>query len=180
MGIGRIFADGIVKLGKAASCMAFLGLCVAGCNAKEPAVVNGLTGIVYNYSQEGYVSVKINGKAVGSTASKVQPGDVSGGGGMCCFSLPLDAGEVEVELEPSLSDGYKTIAQIEKWWPDLAHYGVVHILPGRKVVMELRSVYTWPRRDLLESRLKALGINKIINYSGPMNEGPMERTDGVK
>lgn len=162
---------------KAAICAALLGLCMAGCNAKEPAVVNGLTGIVYNYSQEGYVSIKINGKEVGTTARKVQLGDVSGGGGMCCFSLPLGAKEVEVELEPSLSDGYKTTAKIEKWWPDLAHYGVVHILPGRKVVMQVTPSAPRPRKDLLEKRQEELGLEKKVLFDY-WSAGPIERIDG--
>jgi len=165
---------------KAAFCAALLGLGMAGCNAKEPVLVNGLTGIVYNYSQEGYVSVRINGKSISSAATKVEPGGVSSGGFVCCFQLPVGAKEIEVELEPSLTDGFKTTAKIEKWWPDLAHYGVVHILPGRKVVIEVRSVYTWPRKDLMEKQLKLLGIKPVVNYTGPMNDGPVERTDKVK
>jgi hypothetical protein len=154
-----------------------IGLCMTGCDAREPQIVNGLTGIVYNYSQEGYVSVKINGKEVGSTAPKVKPGDVSGGGGMCCFSLPLGAKEIVVELEPSLSDGYKTTAQIEKWWPDLAHYGVVHILPGRKVVMQVTPSAPSPRKDLLEAQQRALGI-EVKTLFRIWDAGPIERIDG--
>lgn len=163
---------------KAAILGGFLALCLTGCSAREPATVS-LSGIVYNYSQDSLATVKVNGKTAGTAMSKVVPGDVSGGGVMCCFKLPENAKEVEVEIQSSSGD-YKTTAQIEKWWPDLAHYGVVHILPGRKVVMEVRSVHTWPRRDLLDGQLKAIGMKKVINYSGPMNEGPMERTDGVK
>ncbi|MDR1995322.1 hypothetical protein [Azonexus sp.] len=136
----------------------------SGCKAKEPATVS-LTGIVYNYSQEGYVSIKINGKSAGATVRKTEMGGVSGGSGVCCFDLPVGAKQVEIELEPSLSEGYKTTATIEKWWPDLAHYGVVHILPGRKVVMEVRSVHTWPRKDLMESRFKELGIKPSKIYT---------------
>lgn len=163
---------------KAAILGGFLALCLTACSAKEPATIS-LSGIVYNYSQDALVAVYIGGKDIGSM-DEVQSGDVSGGGVKCCFNLPVNAKDVEVEVRLPKGERYKTTAQIEKWWPDLAHYGVVHILPGRKVVMELRSVYTWPRRDLLESQLSALGIKKVINYSGPMNEGPMERTDGVK
>lgn len=151
----------------------------AGCNAKDNQTVS-LSGIVYNYSQEGYVSVKINGKSISSVLKKVMPGDVSGGAIVCCFSFPLNTKNIEVELEPSLSDSFKIIASVEKWWPDLSHYAVVHVLPGRKVVIEIRSAYTWPRRDLLENQLKSLNIKKAVEYSGPMNDGPLERTDGIK
>lgn len=158
--------------------LGLLGL-ISACSANEPSGVS-LTGMVYNYSQESYAWVKINGKTVGSAIKKVQPGSVSGGGGMCCFELPVGATTVQVQLEPSIGQGFTTTAIVEKWWPDLAHYGVVHVLPGRKVVMEGRSVETWPRQDLMNSQLKALGIEKALNYSGPMNTGPLARTDGVK
>ncbi len=153
-------------------------LSMPGCRAREPETV-ALSGMVYNYSQEGYVRVKINGHLVGATAEKVDPGGVSGGGVTCWCRLPIGISQIEVELEPSTSDGYKTTATIEKWWPDLAHYGVIHILPERKVVIEVRSVHTWPRKDLMENQLKFMGTKRVHNYTGPMNEGPMERTDGV-
>jgi hypothetical protein len=167
-----------VSFGKAALYGAVVALCLAVCQAKEPATVS-LSGIVYNYSQDALVAVYIGGKDIGSM-DEVEPGGVSGGGVKCCFNLPVNAKDVEVEVRLPKGERYKTNAQIEKWWPDLAHYGVVHILPGRKVVMEVGSVHTWPRRDLLDGQLKAIGMKKVINYSGPMNEGPMERTDGVK
>ena len=150
---------------------------VFGCTSKPPETV-GVTGIVYNYSQESYALVKVNGKTVGTALEKVPYGDVGGGGGMCCFQLPVGATEAEVFLDLALEDGVTVTATIEKWWPDLAHYGVVHILPGRKVVIEIRSVYVWPRRDLLNSALKELSLTPTYNYTGPMNDGPLERTDG--
>lgn len=151
-------------------------LSIAGCNAREPVSV-GVTGIVYNYSQEGYARIKINGKIVGTTLKKVEPGAVSGGGGMCCFELPANAKQIEVELEPSLSDGFKTTATIEKWWPDLAHYGVVHILPGRKVVMQVTPSAPRPRKDLLEARQQELGMERKILFDY-WSAGPVERIDG--
>lgn len=138
-----------------------------------------MSAIVYNYSQEALIGVYIGGKEIGSMDS-VKPGDVTSGGTICCFRLPENATEVEVDVKLPKGQGYKTTAQIEKWWPDLAHYGVVHILPGRKVVLEIRSVYTWPRKDLLDQQLKQLGIKPTVKFSGPMNDGPQERTDGVK
>lgn len=156
-----------------------LTLGISACGAEEPKSV-GLTGIVYNYSDEGYSWVKVNGKTAGTGLKKVAPGHVSGGGYMCCFDLPLGATKIEVFLQPSKTEGFTTTATIEKWWPDLAHYGVVHILPGRKVVMEIRSVETWPRKDLLDAQLKALGILSAYDYTGPMNTGPLQRTDGLQ
>lgn len=151
--------------------IAFCGACTA-----QPENIS-LTGVVYNYSQEGYVSVKINGKRVGSSAKKVEIGEVSGGGGACCFNLPAGAKEIEIELEPSVSNGYKTIAKIEKWWPDLAHYGVVHILPGRKVVMQVIPSAPRPRKDLLEARQKELGLEQKVLFDF-WSSGPVERIDG--
>ena len=149
---------------------------LSACSAVEPQQVS-LTGIVYNYSEESIVDVRINGQGVGR-ATKAKPGGVMGGGGMCCFELPVGTKQIEVRLEPAIGDGFTTIATIEKWWPDLAHYGVVHVLPGRKVVIEVRAVGTWPREDLMDAQLKALHIKKVVNYTGPMNTGPMERADG--
>lgn len=148
----------------------------SGCEAKKPETVS-LTGVVYNYSQEGYVSIKINGKSVGTTVRKIEIGGVSGGSGMCCFELPIGAKQIEVELEPSLSDGYKTTAIIEKWWPDLAHYGVIHILPGRKIVMQVTPSAPRPRKDLLEVRQKELGLEPKITFDY-WSAGPIERING--
>lgn len=149
---------------------------LSACSAVEPQQVS-LTGIVYNYSEDALVYVRVNGQGVGR-ASEAKPGGVMGGGGMCCFELPENAKQVEVQVKPAGLDSYTTTATIEKWWPDLAHYGVVHVLPGRKVVIEVRAVGTWPREDLMDAQLKALHIKKVVNYTGPMNTGPMERADG--
>ncbi len=179
MGIGKFFARGNGRqsrmFGKAAFYWALITLCLAGCQAKEPSTV-GLSGVVYNYSQDSLATVKINGKTVGTTARKVELGDVSGGGIMCCFNLAVGATEVEVELESSSGD-YKTIAKIEKWWPDLAHYGVVHILPGRKVVMQVTPSAARPRKDLLEQRQVELGLEKKVLFDY-WSAGPIERIDG--
>ncbi|MDR1994170.1 hypothetical protein [Azonexus sp.] len=152
---------------------------VTACSAREPETVS-LTGIVYNYSNETIAFVRVNGKEVAAGLDEVPNGEVGGGSGMCCFDLSENSQTANVEVTLWDKSEYKTIATIEKWWPDLAHYGVVHILPGQKVVMEVRSVHTWPRKDLMESRFKELGIKPSKTYSGPMNDGPLERTDGVK
>ncbi len=164
-----------VLFGKATIYGAVVALCLAGCEAKEPATIS-LSGIVYNYSQDSLATVKINGKTAGTTMGKVAPGDVSGGGVMCCFRLPENAKEAEVEIQSSSGD-YKTTAQIEKWWPDLAHYGVVHILPGRKVVMQVTPSAPRPRKDLLEKRQEELGLEKKVLFDY-WSAGPIERIDG--
>jgi len=162
--------------GRGALFFLFVSLGVAGCSAREPQMVNGLTGIVYNYTTDSYATVRIGGKTVGTTLQRAKAGDVTGGGGMCCFNLPLGATEVEVVLESSGGD-YKTTAQIEKWWPDLAHYGVVHILPGRKIVMQVTPSAPSPRKDLLEAQQRALGM-EVKTLFTIWDGGPIERVDG--
>ncbi|MDR1995321.1 hypothetical protein [Azonexus sp.] len=148
---------------------------VTACSAREPATVS-LTGIVYNYSQDSIASVTINGKSAGSVIVKTENGGVSGGSGVCCFDLPIGAKQVDVMIQSSGGD-YKTTATIEKWWPDLAHYGVVHILPGRKVVMQVTPSYPAPRKDLLEAQQQELGMEKKVLFD-IWSSGPRERIDG--
>lgn len=152
---------------------AFVGL--SGCEAKKPEIVS-LTGIVYNYSQDTIATVKINGKSAGSVIAKTEIGGVSGGSGMCCFDLSIGAKQVDVIVQSSGGD-YKITATIEKWWPDLAHYGVVHILPGRKVVMQVTPSYPAPRKDLLEAQQQELGMERKILFK-TWSAGPIERIDG--
>lgn len=161
---GRVFMALILSVG------------ISAWGADEPKSV-GLTGIVYNYSDEGYSWVKVNGKTAGTGLKKVAPGHVSGGGYMCCFDLPLGATEVEVFLQPSKTEGFTTTATIEKWWPDLAHYGVAHILPGRKVVMQVTPSAPLPRKDLLEAQQRALG-QPVGTLFQMWSVGPRERIDG--
>jgi len=148
---------------------------LTACSAVEPQKVS-LTGIVYNYSQESIVDVRINGQGVGSS-DDAKPGGVMGGSGMCCFDLPVGAKQVEVRIEPAVGDGFTTTATIEKWWPDLAHYGVVHVLPGRKVVMQITPSAPSPRKDLLEAQQRALGLPVGVTFR-MWSAGPIERIDG--
>lgn len=155
-----------------------VSIALNGCGLKEPKKLS-MTGVVYNYTDKAVAAVRVNGRNVSAVMDGVDPGGVSGGAGACC--VEINEGATEAQIEVDLGDAsYTTQAKIEKWWPDLAHYAVVHVLPGKKVVMEVRSVETWPRQDLLEQQLKAVGVAKKVNFSGPMNTGPMERTDGVK
>ncbi len=148
---------------------------LTACSAVEPQKVS-LTGIVYNYSPESIVDVRIDGQGVGH-ASKAQPGGVMGGGRICCFDLPVGAKQVEVRIEPAIGDGFTTTATIEKWWPDLAHYGVVHVLPGHKVVMQVTPSAPSPRKDLLEAQQRALGLPVGVTFR-MWSAGPIERIDG--
>ena len=153
-----------------------LSVGISACGAGEPQSV-GLTEIAYNYSQESFAWVKVNGKTVGTALEAVVPGAVGGGGSMCCFMLPVGTKQVEVYFEPAEGDGYTLTATIEKWWPDLAHYGVVHILPGRKVVMQVTPSAPLPRKDLLEAQQRALGL-PVGTLFQMWSAGPRERIDG--
>jgi hypothetical protein len=156
----------------------WLAMALSACGAKEPRRL-GVSAIPYNYSEQTVVAVRVNGQSVSVLMKAVKPGGVSGGAVTCCIDISEGATEAQVEVD--LGDSkYTTQAKIERWWPDLAHYAVIHILPGRTVVMEVRAVDTWPRDDLLEKQLQAAGVKKVVNFAGPMNLAPMERTDGVK
>jgi hypothetical protein len=149
---------------------------VVGCVAKEPDTVS-LTGIVYNYSSETIAFVKVDGKDIARGLDETPNGGVKGGSGMCCFELPVNAQVVDVEITLWNKVKFRTPASIEKWWPDLAHYGVVHILPGRKVVMQVTPSYPAPRKDLLELRQQELGLEKKVLFRA-WSSGPIERVDG--
>lgn len=155
-----------------------VSIALIGCGLKDSKKIS-MTGVVYNYTDKAVAAVRVNGRNVSAVMDGVEPGGVSGGAGACCVGI--NEGATEAEIEVDLGDtSYTTRAKIEKWWPDLAHYAVVHVLPGKRVVVEVRSVETWPRQDLLEQQLSAVGVAKKVNFSGPMNTGPMERTDGAK
>lgn len=141
--------------------LAFItALPLASC-AKEPQLM-GLTGVVYNYSQETLIFVEINGKQAGRGIDEAKLGEVTGGGRMCCIQLSPAWSSVPVNITDADGKRHTVTAIIERPWPELAHYAVVHILPGRKIVIETRPSGVWPRMDLLESRIKELrgGINK--------------------
>ncbi|MBS1157254.1 MAG: hypothetical protein H6R07_3178 [Proteobacteria bacterium] len=151
-----------------------------GCTSAEPKMVGGMTGEVYNYSKEGFALVKLNGKTVGTATKKAKIGEVTSGGGICCVSMPLGAATATVLLDPSKGEPVTVTATVEKWWPDLASSAIVHILPGRKVVVSI-GPNTWPRKDLLDARIKELGLTSEYNDpNDPWTLGPLERTDGVK
>ncbi|WP_084658886.1 DUF3304 domain-containing protein [Chitinimonas taiwanensis] len=154
-------------------------LLVCGCKA-EPRMVGGMSGVAFNYSQESFSFVKVNGETIATGLRKAKIGDVEGGGSICCIALPLGAETAEVTLIPSKGEPFTVIASVEKWWPDLAGNAIVHVLPGRKVVIAVGSVNIFPRQDLMNSRINELGLKKEHEYTGPMNTGPLARADGVK
>ena len=149
---------------------ALCSLAITACEAKEPEMVSGLAVHVFNYSQDSIVFVKINGQRLIVGADKAKIGDIEGGGGSCCpLALsPTDkTAEVIVETAKAAGD-YKATATIEHPWPSDPSTAFIHILPGRKVVIEVGlggmggSV---GRRDLLEAQIKALGLKPEVPFS---------------
>lgn len=154
---------GFIKFSISALC----ALAITACEAKEPEMVGGLTGVVFNYSQDSIVFVKINGHTVGRGLDAAKLGDYKGGGGfMCCFALSPQAKTVEVLVETAKSEGdYTTKATIEQPWAELGSYAGIHILPGRKIVIEITPTGSEERFDLLDAQVKALGLKKEIDYN---------------
>lgn len=153
---------------------ACLFFAVAGCShesgAKENQVVSGLTAIIYNYSDEVIVSVRVDGELAGSGMEAVRPGGVTGGGHSCCIRMHSLKTVIPVEIKPALQDPYVVDGTVEHPWPRGATTLIVHLLPGRKVVLEATlGAHNWPRRDLLEAQLKELGLVKEVQYEGGMN-----------
>lgn len=143
-------------------------------------MIGGMTGEVYNYSQEPFASVKLNGKTVGTVVNEVKMGGATGGGGICCASMPLGATTAEVTLITAKGEPVTVTAPVEQWWPDLASSAIVHILPSRKVVVSI-GPSTWPRKDLLDARIKELGLAREYDKPNALwTLGPLERTDGVQ
>jgi hypothetical protein len=153
-----------------------LVMSLSGCETKEAKPIS-MTGIVYNYAQTDYAWVKVNGGTAGTGLQGVESGGVSGGGGMCCVLVAHGASEADVLLEPAVGQSMVVKARIEKWWPDLAHYAVVHVLPGGKVVMQITPSFPSPRKDLLEAQQRSMGQPVQVKFQ-VWSAGPIERIDG--
>lgn len=148
---------------------------LSACGVRESEKI-GLSGIAYNYTDQTVVSVRVNGQETSSVMDGVQSGGVSGGAVVCCLQLSNGATDAEVEVDLGLSK-FTTKAKIEKWWPDLANYAVVHVLPGGKVVMQITPTSPLPRKDLLEEQQQALGQPVQVKFQ-MWSAGPLERADG--
>lgn len=157
-------------------CVSFvLAVALSACGEKPPRYIQ-VSAVVYNYSQDPVLGLRINGGYIGGF-EPVHLGSVTGGGVACCFAI--QEGAKEVDLEMSNPDGSKFVvkATVEQWWPDLAHYGVIHVLPGRKVVMQVTPSDPLPRKDLLEAQQKALGLPVKVSFK-MWSAGPIKRLDG--
>lgn len=143
---------------------------VVGCS-QQPAheKIDGLTGVTFNYSDEVIASVRVDGELAGTGYEAVRPGEVTGGGGSCCMALDPTLHTVAVLIEPALDDPYEVTATIEQPWPTGANTAIVHLLPGRKVVIETSlGAGIGPRADLLNAQLTALGIEKEVDIDWRM------------
>jgi len=154
-----------------------LAISLSGCETKEAKPIS-MTGVVYNYTDKAVAAVRVNGLNVSAVMDAVDPGGVSGGAGACCAQINEGATEAEVEVDFG-DTKYTTQAKIEKWWPDLANYDVVHVLPGGKVVMQITPSFPSPRKDLLEAQQRAMRQPAQVKFQD-WSAGPIERTDGVK
>ena len=135
--------------------IASLALSAAAC-AQEPDMAS-LTAITFNYA-EGYAVVRVNGQLAGFGADSMEPGSVTGGGGICCIEIPVGAKTAMVEIQTGVDEKFVTQARIEQPWPEGWHYAAVHVLPGRTVVIEVTGSNPSARTDLLDQSLKAIGI----------------------
>ena len=119
-----------------------------GC-AKEPELVS-TSATTFNYSQDSLLDVWVNGKSAGSLAKAAKPGEIKGGGVVCCISLSSTWKSVEVKVQATKGVEYTTQAPIRRPWPAIASYAVVHVLPGRKVVIEISPTYVIPEPERLK------------------------------
>ncbi|WP_158635264.1 hypothetical protein [Luteimonas cucumeris] len=143
---------------------------ISGC-AREPEQAS-LSTTIFNYSDEHLAGVWMNGKHVGFGEDAVKPGDVNGGGAMCCIKLTSGLREVDVKVK-TVKDTYTARAQIEQPWTKYATYAIVHVLPKRKIIVEIAPGMSFPRKDLLDQRLSELGIKPEAEYPlHMMNSGP--------
>jgi hypothetical protein len=167
-------------------CMVLMNAFVlTSCNAKNPEMVSGLSVEVLNYSQEAIISVKINGTPVGGSTDMAKIGGVMGGGSSCCsgeISSIKPTANVTVESVryangkngKIINETYTTQAVVELPFPppELRSTLIVHILPGRKVVLEVAPGGEFGRQDLLEPQIKALGLKLEVPFSDLLRTGP--------
>lgn len=152
---------------------------LSACQPNERAVVGGLNGVVFNYDQTSYVSISVNGKEMGRGLDAADLGSYAGGGGsMCCNAVLAGATEAVVTLIPAEGQPLTVTAPIEKWWPDAAHDLVVHILPEKKVVVQITNLTPHARADLLKERQRELGLKVGHLPEGYWVSGPEIRIDG--
>jgi hypothetical protein len=145
---------------------------LTACQAKGPVMVSGLSVELLNYSQESVYLVSINGNVTRDWATAAKVGGVEGGGKSCCsgeISAIKDTAEVTIKTNHGT---YTTQALVELPFPDLMDTLIIHVLPGRKVVLEVTPGNFFPRQDLMDEQIKALGLKKEHEYTGPLRTRP--------
>lgn len=126
--------------------------------------MDGLTVVVFNYSQDDVAAVWIEGRPERGAWEAVAPGNVSGGGGTCCLSFDPRVKELELKVEPAQGAAYRVPATVEQPWPKGANTLIVHILPKRRAVLEATlGVHVSARSDLINARLAELGMKKEVD-----------------
>lgn len=167
------------RRGLAGACMLIGAVLLAtACTAKEDLV--GLSGLPYNYDDRSIVSVRVNGRGVGGGMDAAERGGVKGGGQTCCFRLPRGARDAEVQIQYANGEVLDTTAVIEQPWPPLTSLGIIHVLPGLqgpKVIIEITPGQSFPRRDLMEEALDDASLERVVDYGGPLRDGPFEYMD---
>lgn len=138
---------------------------IAGCGQpNRDADVEGLSAVVFNYSEMDIISIVINNQSIHLGYDAVPPGEVSGGKSMCCFSLDPSLDQVEVKIQPADGDAFVVTGRVEQPWPKDASTMIIHVLPKRSLVIETTlGVDISPRSDLINARLSELGIAKEVN-----------------
>jgi hypothetical protein len=154
---------------------------LTACQAVDKETVKGLGVELLNYSQDSIVSVKINGANTGVHTGRAKIGGAMGGGIICCsgeISTARANADVTIETVKFVNgkngavayETYTTQALIELPLPpsDLRDTLVIHVLPGRKVVLEVTPGPARPRQDLMDAQIKALGLKKEDDDSSYM------------
>jgi len=138
---------------------------LVGCGqSRSEGKMDGLTVVVFNYSQESFTTVWIEGSPERADWEAVRPGGYTGGGRACCSSFDPRLKNVELKIEPAEGEPYVIPAVVEQPWPKGANTLIVHILPQRKAVLEgSLGVEIGARSDLINSRLAELGIKKEVD-----------------
>jgi hypothetical protein len=97
------------------------------------------------------------------------------GGGSSCCSGEISSIKPTATVTVVTNHGtYTTQAVVELPFPppELRSTLIVHILPGRKVVLEVTPGGEFGRQDLLEPQIKALGLKLEVPFSDLLRTGP--------
>lgn len=147
---------------------------LTGCVAKESELVTGLSIELLNYSQDSISVVKINGVPTGAFSYPAKIGETKGGGTLCCSGeISVNKNSVDVTVETNHgSYAIQALVELPLPPPDLRDTLIIHVLPGRKVVLEVTSFATFGRQDLLEAQIKALNLKQEVPFSDLLRTGP--------